>query len=203
MPTEKSKGRTGRRSTPRTPKPPLYGKGKVVHHLPGRLRLRVSSVKGNPAALAKIADTLGSVDGVSATEVNPVTGGILVHYDPQLHDAIPSTIARVAESSGLFLLESAMETLEGFEGEHSLVATGLIDFVKEINQQVSEATGNSVDLRVLVPLGALVLAATYFTVEMGTPFWVMLTLFAFNSFVMFHRPAPIVVSRATCMAAPA
>ena len=53
-----------------------------AHVLQGRLRLKVAGVKGSPEGAARVEAHLGSMDGVFAVTANPMTGSVLVHYDP-------------------------------------------------------------------------------------------------------------------------
>lgn len=53
-----------------------------LHHLPGRLRLKAEGLKRNPALLEAVRSELAAVPGVSSAAANPLTGGIIVHYDP-------------------------------------------------------------------------------------------------------------------------
>lgn len=58
---------------------------RIVHHLPGRIRLRVDPVgfKKAQAAQTEPLDTvLGRVSGIQRTEINPVAGSVVIHYDP-------------------------------------------------------------------------------------------------------------------------
>ena len=61
-------------------------KAHVAHHTKGRLRIRVPSAKGDPAALQEIARTLSPVMGVSEVIVNETTG---VVKSPPSGDAKP------------------------------------------------------------------------------------------------------------------
>ena len=58
-----------------------------VHHVPGRLRVRVASTKGNPAAAAKLVRRLKARKGVRSIAVNPVTGSVLIQYDERKTNA--------------------------------------------------------------------------------------------------------------------
>ena len=53
----------------------------VVHAMPGRVRLRISKVRGNPAFAQKAQDKLGRVPGIKRVEVKPLTGSVLIFYD--------------------------------------------------------------------------------------------------------------------------
>lgn len=53
----------------------------IIHHLPGRLRVRVPEVKSDAAFATSLEQRLRSVRGVRAAQANPLTGSVLVHYD--------------------------------------------------------------------------------------------------------------------------
>lgn len=56
---------------------------RVVNILPGRMRLRFKALKGCPDTAGTLQSHLGSVDGISRVEISPLTGSLLLHYDPQ------------------------------------------------------------------------------------------------------------------------
>ena len=58
-----------------------------VHHVPGRLRVRATSVKGNASAALSVRARLSTASGITSSEVNTVTGSILVNYDVRLTNA--------------------------------------------------------------------------------------------------------------------
>jgi hypothetical protein len=53
----------------------------IVHHVPGRLRLRSASLHGNVRASVAARRRLRHVDGVTAVTVNPCIGSLLIEYD--------------------------------------------------------------------------------------------------------------------------
>ena len=53
-----------------------------AHVLQGRLRIKVAGVKGSPEGAARVEARLASIDGVFAVAANPMTGSVLVQYDP-------------------------------------------------------------------------------------------------------------------------
>src|SRR5437764_10215086 len=55
-----------------------------AHVLQGRLRIKVAGVKGSPDGAARVEARLGSIDGVFAVTANPMTGSVLVEYDPAI-----------------------------------------------------------------------------------------------------------------------
>ena len=54
---------------------------KVVHALPGRVRLKVAKVKGNPALARRAEKKLAKVPGIKQVEAKSDTGSLLIHYD--------------------------------------------------------------------------------------------------------------------------
>jgi heavy metal translocating P-type ATPase len=54
----------------------------AVHHIPGRIRLRARWPERCRAAIGVIARSLESLPEVRQVETNPVTGSLLIHYDP-------------------------------------------------------------------------------------------------------------------------
>ena len=57
----------------------------IVSHTRGRLRLRDPRFK-NEELLNPILSALACYPGVSAASANPLTGGLLIHYDPDRID---------------------------------------------------------------------------------------------------------------------
>jgi Heavy metal associated domain 2 len=54
----------------------------VVHHVPGRLRLRSAALKGNSDLCEIVQRRLADCPGLTALTLNPHTGTLLVLYDP-------------------------------------------------------------------------------------------------------------------------
>jgi copper chaperone CopZ len=55
-----------------------------IHHVPGRLRVKSLMIKKNETQARLVKDCLNEMNGVRATEVNTVTGSIVVNYDAHL-----------------------------------------------------------------------------------------------------------------------
>ena len=54
-----------------------------IHHIPGRLRIRIPALKNNPDRIEHVKETL-SLDGTTSFDANPLTGSVTVTYDPEL-----------------------------------------------------------------------------------------------------------------------
>ena len=71
----------------------------LVHHLPGRLRLRSTALKRDARAIEDRRLQLAQVSGVTSVEANPSTGSFLLKYDRAV---LPSgEIVEVLASCGI------------------------------------------------------------------------------------------------------
>jgi hypothetical protein len=52
-----------------------------LHHVPGRIRVRLSALKRNAAAATALPSDLLAIPGVRAATANSWTGSITIHYD--------------------------------------------------------------------------------------------------------------------------
>jgi hypothetical protein len=59
----------------------------LAHHVPGRLRLRSAALKGDASASEQARHQLAQIRGVTATSANPITGSVLLEYDPSVLSA--------------------------------------------------------------------------------------------------------------------
>lgn len=58
-----------------------------VHHVPGRLRVKIPAVKGSSAKAGEIGTFLQSLKAVHQVETNPLTGSVVVTYDADVFQA--------------------------------------------------------------------------------------------------------------------
>ncbi|MBN1106158.1 MAG: cation transporter [Deltaproteobacteria bacterium] len=56
--------------------------GYYVHHVPGRLRVRIPPIKSRPKMAKKIQSFLSGLEGVEDIAFNHVTGSVVINYDP-------------------------------------------------------------------------------------------------------------------------
>jgi hypothetical protein len=153
----------------------------VIHHHPGRLRVRAEAFReGDAAARARAA--LDAEHGISQVSHNPRTGSLLIEYQPALADP-EAILARVAAAAGLDL-----------PGEEAILrrrepAIVAIDAAREVNDLVHELTGYRADLRALIPAGMAALAAYSFAYHKDErlPRWDNLLYWSYNIFTQLHR----------------
>ena len=176
----------------------------VAHHLPGRIRLKLANVESDVALLEKVERALSAIPAVNRIRVNPITGSFVVEYDPDQYSKMLELTAKATAQNELlhFVSPEASEAQKALDAlqlelvdlaQHSVSADFFLNAVSQINAGVKRATGNVIDLRVLLPLclSAYSLASDK---ERPSPLWVTLLIFSFNAFVSLHppRPAPLV-----------
>jgi hypothetical protein len=58
----------------------------IAHQVPGRIRMKIPSAKGNPAMLEEIQKTFSAIPGIEQVVINPETGSVVLRYDADQHD---------------------------------------------------------------------------------------------------------------------
>ena len=121
-------------------------KGRVMHNLPGRLRLAAAGLKYLQEKSGEIAAELAGIHGVRRARVTPCTGGVLLEYDEDVLDAL-----ELAEQTDLVLARHAMAALRA---QHA-----------ETGDEPAETPMTTARLvkRLAVNAGALALGNTLFT----------------------------------------
>ncbi|NOJ78275.1 HMA2 domain-containing protein [Myxococcus xanthus] len=72
----------------------------LVHHSPGRLRVRASCFRDDSEIADRVRGELGETQGVFGTVHSPLTGSLLVEYSPDEAD-VESLLAAIVDSAGL------------------------------------------------------------------------------------------------------
>jgi hypothetical protein len=169
----------------------------TVHHVRGRIRLKIPALKSDAGLLEEITKAISPLQGVQRVDANPSIGSVVVHYDPARHVTFHEDLSKRAESTGAFVL-SAPEISEvdevakkiqqeaEFLSQHSETARIIVDGFKKLDRGIKFASGNAVDLKVLLPLGLAVYSFIEIGLEASTPLWVTLGIFSFNSFLSLH-----------------
>ena len=119
----------------------------VEHSLPGRLRVRVP----RNANLELMIEALGSRPGVIGVTASPLTGGVLVRYDPEQTDA-GSLLEAVAGAD--------LQPLPRNGGPTPATLAGAVtSAVAALDGRVKDATRGAGGFGVLVPASLLLWAA--------------------------------------------
>jgi hypothetical protein len=92
-----------------------------LHHVPGRIRIKVPAIKGKPFYAQELEEKLKAISGVYIVSVNSRTGSILAYYDERSTDvrAITDEVSKEtgADLSGAFAPDEALSKTGQFVGE--------------------------------------------------------------------------------------
>ncbi|WP_052833300.1 HMA2 domain-containing protein [Bradyrhizobium sp. LTSP885] len=161
----------------------------IAHQVPGRIRMKIPSAKENPELLEQIKETFKVIPGVEQVTVNPATGSVVLHYDTDRHDEFHGRLEHHTgghhkpPADEIDALASKIEQEAEYLAEHSHAARVIVDFFKDFDNGIKVATGNVVDLKILLATG--IAGFTIFEVgaSAATPVWVTLAVFALNHMI--------------------
>jgi hypothetical protein len=163
---------------------------KIAHQVPGRVRMKIPSGKGNPELLEQMKQTLGSLPGVEEVIINPDTGSVVLHYDTDMHDEFHGHMEhhtgghhRPAPTNEIDALANKIQQEAEFLAENSHTARVIVDFFKQVDQQIKTGSHNTIDLKIVLAVGI----ASFTIMEVGanaaTPVWVTLAMFGLNHLI--------------------
>ena len=84
---------------------------KVVHAIPGRLRLKISRMRRNSVLAAEVQKRLSSIQAIQQVMANPLTGSVLLLYDPK-EIFSPGTLGLLLEALSSLFPEFAPEDIK-------------------------------------------------------------------------------------------
>jgi hypothetical protein len=169
----------------------------IEHKARGRIRMKIPHARTQPGILEAYRATFAAIPGVRAVDTKPNSGSIIIHYDPRLEQEFEHHLHKastehlhmaepVPPEDEIDKLAGRIEAEAEFLAAHSNVARSTVDFCKTLDRELKLATGNNVDLKIVLAVGL----AAYTFLEIGgtaaTPMWVTLALFSLNHFVELH-----------------
>jgi hypothetical protein len=165
----------------------------IAHQVPGRIRMKVPSAKGDPALLEEIQEAFSAIPGIEQVVVNPETGSVVLKYDVDRHDDFHAGFThrfnehhdghRPPPSNEIDALARKIEEEADFLAEHSDAAKAAVDFCKHWDREIQVASGNLVDLKMVLCIGLVGYTVFEVGAAAATPVWVTLTLFGLNHFI--------------------
>ena len=167
-----------------------HHKMRIEHQTRGRVRMKFASAKGDPAILQEIGETFGVIPGVQRVKVNPETGSVVLHYDPERHADFHRHFDRHCDAAfpappptQIDELASKIEREAEFLAEHSHTAKAIVHICKRFDRQIKQKTNNAIDLK--IGFGAALIGFTLLEVgaSAATPIWLTLGVFTLNHFV--------------------
>jgi hypothetical protein len=170
---------------------------KLVHHHPGRLRLRAIAFEKDLERVERVRARLDAIPGIVSCEHRPTTGSLLVVYQPGLvePDVIVGAIAAAAE----------LDLPRDEPRNPNAPALVAIEVGRELNAAVADLTGARADLKTLVPGGLAALATYAFVQQKGErlPRWDNLLYWSWSIFRDLHRDVLAPDPKPTSVAPPA
>lgn len=112
----------------------MIPEARITHEIPGRMRMRIASRKGDHQFFSALKDRLAALDGIVNVETNSLTGSILL-----FHHMEKGALAAFASDNALFSMQSPSVRAE------PLSATVVRSF-QQIDQQLISSTGGELDL---------------------------------------------------------
>lgn len=165
----------------------------VAHHMPGRVRMKIPTAKGDHMAMAKIAESFRAAPGVESVSVNPDTGSLLMKYSAARRDEVHAQLSarlgdhyRPPETEYDKLADNIGREAE-FLAEHSHAARVVVDAFMTLDASIKRRTDNYVDLKIV--LAVVIVGGTMFEVGLAaaTPVWLTLAVFSVNHMVQLHQ----------------
>lgn len=98
----------------------------LAHHVPGRVRLRSAALKGDVRACEQARHHLAQIGGVKKASANPITGSVLLQYEPNLLSL--GKVVGVLAAHGAVLRATDPETEAGGTWADKL-ASAVMDWV--------------------------------------------------------------------------
>jgi hypothetical protein len=113
-------------------------KAHVVHHIPGRVRLRVPAKRRHHAFFHDVKQRLEGCDAVSSVAVNPASGSVLIRYEGSIEELLAQ-----AAVAGLLEFLEVTEELPLLEP----IADQLVESLGHVDRHITRSTGGALDGR--------------------------------------------------------
>lgn len=169
---------------------------RTVHHVAGRMRIKVMGVAGEAEFFAAVKQVIGSLSGVESVRVNPSSSSIVIDYSPadtvfhfrlQQSPEVSSLLRLDGEDALMAAIDESVTDSVRYLERHSRLAESLVSAAEQVDCSLREASDGYLDLKLLFPVGVAVVTALHKARGRGTPMWLSLGTFAFNAFLTLHR----------------
>jgi hypothetical protein len=157
--------------------------------------MKVPAGKGNPELLEQMKQTLVGIPGIEEVIVNPETGSLVLHYDTDHHDQFHGHLQhhtgghhQAAPTNEIDALANKIQQEAEFLAENSHTARVIVDFFKQVDQQIKTSSHNTIDLKIVLAFGIAGFTIAEVGANAATPVWVTLAMFGLNHFIEANRP---------------
>ena len=155
----------------------------VVHHVPGRMRLRVPSAKGDAQTLQEVRQSLSSLRGIADIRGNALIGTLVIEYDRALFPEFPHQLSDILRIDDGF--SASFKTTESMT-DHSIERSA-----EKLNQTVQRLTGNAINLKELFPFSIVLYAVLFVDRAINAAQWLSWLQFAFSAYFELHQEDPV------------
>jgi hypothetical protein len=171
--------------------PSLIGRATLAHAIPGRIRVRFDSVRGDADRARQIESQLQALEFVDFVTANPRTGAVIIEYAPELVGEM-DVLREVGSALDVEIDQPRQQQPRPREWpstDSAALAAVVRGLVSHTNTRVARATGG-VDLRILVPGALLFLGIGSFlgARRRPAPDWYTLLWYGFNIFERLNPP---------------
>jgi len=138
------------------------GEIKIVHAIPGRIRLKVGGLKANPSLGLAIQTHLHAIPGIKTVATNPLIGSVLICFDPEALMA-PAALLTLSETLTDLFPELDQTRLAEFMTQSTVADAGLTwsehlaDFLAGLSGRLAGVLGSLTDYKLLVPLAFILI----------------------------------------------
>jgi hypothetical protein len=166
----------------------------IAHQVPGRIRMKVGAAKANPELLEQIKETFLVIPGIEQVTINPATGSVVLHYDVDRHDEFHGWLEHHTgghykpPTNEIDALANKIQQEAEFLAEHSHTARVVVDFFRATDQQIKIASGNAIDLKMVLACGIAGFTILEVGANAATPVWVTLAMFGLNHLIEANTP---------------
>jgi hypothetical protein len=177
---------------------------RIAHHVPGRMRLKVLGAPAEQDFFATVKRLIAGLPGVQCVRVNASSSSIVIDYSPadtvfhfRLQDdpEVNAWLDLEGDDALLAGIDEAVTSSSHYLARHSRLAEGIVASAEQLDSRLRRASDGYLDLKLLLPLAFAAATSMRQARGRGTPMWLSLGTFAFNSFVSLHRQrinAPVV-----------
>jgi hypothetical protein len=169
---------------------------RIVHRVPGRLRIKVEGARGETEFFAAVQRIISTLTGVDAVRVNAASSSIVIDYRPvdtvfhfRLQDDpdVGAWLSLEGEDALTAAIDQAVSSGSRYLTHHSRLAESIVSTAERMDSQLRRVSDGYLDLKLMLPLGVAVATSLHKARNRGTPMWMTLGTFAFNAFLSLHR----------------
>jgi Heavy metal associated domain 2 len=169
----------------------LIGRATLAHAIPGRIRLRLDSVRGDADRARQVEQQLSTFEFVDQVTANPRTGAVIIEYATELASEVD--VLRDVASALDVEIDKARHLPEQPLWQpvsSDDVAAIIRGAVGDANSRVARAT-RGMDLRIIVPGALLCLGIGSFLGARRRPMpdWYSLLWYGYNIFERLNPPS--------------